>query len=62
MDLIFAIQANDRECFVSRMEFSNGILCQSNGRRTMLRKTMIAFAKTAAFVSGLSVEQGLGLR
>jgi hypothetical protein len=52
MDLIFAIQANDREFF-----------CQSNGRRrvpkgvpTMLRKTMIVLAKAAALTSGLTVE------
>ena len=52
MDLIFAIQANDREFF-----------WQSNGRRrvpkgvpTMLRKTMIVLAKAAALTSGLTVE------
>ena len=39
------------------------IFCQSNGRRrvpkavpTMLRKTMIVLAKTAALTSGLTVE------
>src|SRR3982074_1322135 len=51
MDLIFAIQANDRDFF-----------CQSNGRRrvpkgvpTMLRKTMIVLAKAAALTRGLTV-------
>jgi hypothetical protein len=68
MDLIFAIQANDREFFV--MNFlsvertpSRPKICQSNGRRrvpkgvpTMLRKTMIVLAKAAALTSGLTVE------
>jgi hypothetical protein len=51
MDLIFAIQG------------TIVIFCQSNGRRrvpkgvpTMLRKTMIVFAKAAALTSGLTAE------
>jgi hypothetical protein len=51
MDLIFAIQANDREFFVSRMDavVPKGVL-------TMLGKTMIVLAKAAALTSGLTVE------
>jgi hypothetical protein len=51
MDLIFAIQANDRELFVSRMDavVPKGVL-------TMLGKTMIVLAKAAALTSGLTVE------
>jgi hypothetical protein len=50
MDLIFAIQANDREFFVSRMD------AVAKGVPTMLRKTMIVLAKAAALTSGLTVE------
>ena len=51
MDPIFAIQANDREFFVSRMDavVPKGVL-------TMLGKTMIVLAKAAALTSGLTVE------
>ena len=51
MDLIFAIQANDREFFVNRMDavVPKGVL-------TMLGKTMIVLAKAAALTSGLTVE------
>jgi len=51
MDLIFAIQANDREFFVSRMDavVPKGVL-------TMLGKTMIVLAKAAALTGGLTVE------
>jgi hypothetical protein len=51
MDLIFAIQANDREFFVSRMDavVPKGVL-------TMLGKTMIVLAKAAALTSGLTAE------
>jgi hypothetical protein len=51
MDLIFAIQANDREFFVNRMDavVPKGVL-------TMLGKTMIVLAKAAALTGGLTVE------
>ena len=60
MDLIFAIQANDREFFVSRMD---AVVPQGRmdavvpkGVLTMLGKTMIVLAKAAALTSGLTVE------
>ena len=52
MDLIFAIQANDREFFVSRMDGRR----VPKGVPAMLRKTMIVLAKAAALTSGLTVE------
>ena len=52
MDLIFAIQANDREFFVSRMD----AVAVPKRVPTMLRKTMIVLAKAAALTSGLTVE------
>ena len=48
MDLIFALQANDREFFGRRRV--------PKGLPTMLRKTMIVLAKAAALTSGLTVE------
>ena len=57
MDLIFAIQANDREFFVSRMDaVASQKECLPKGVPTMLRKTMIVLAKAAALTSGLTVE------
>jgi hypothetical protein len=52
MDRIFAIQANDREFFVSRMD----AVASEKGVPTMLRKTMIVLAKAAALTSGPTVE------
>src|ERR1700752_3433425 len=48
MDLIFTLQANDRE-FFGRRRVPKGV-------PAMLRKTMIVLAKAAAFTSGLTVE------
>ena len=60
MDLIFAIQANDRESFVSRMDavVPKGRMdaVVPKGVLTMLGKTMIVLAKAAALTSGLTVE------
>ena len=60
MDLIFAIQANDREFFVSRMDavVPKGRMdaVVPKGVLTMLGKTMIVLAKAAALTSGLTVE------
>ena len=60
MDLIFAIQANDREFFVSRMDavVPKGRMdaVVPEGVLTMLGKTMIVLAKAAALTSGLTVE------
>jgi len=52
MDLIVAIEANDRELFVSRMD----AVASQKEVPTMLRKTMIVLAKAAALTSGLTVE------
>jgi hypothetical protein len=52
MDLIFAIAANDREFFVSRMD----AVASQKECPTMFRKTMIVLAKAAALTSGLTVE------
>ena len=51
MDLIFAIQVNDRE-FLS-VEWTPS---RPKRRASMLRKTMIDLAKAAALTSGLTVE------
>jgi hypothetical protein len=61
MDLIFAIQANDREFFVSRMDaVASQKECpecyECYARPTMLRETMIVLAKAAALTSGPIVE------
>jgi len=60
MDLIFAIQANDREFFVSRMDavVPKGRMdaVVPKGVLTMLGKTMIVLAKAAALTGGLTVE------
>jgi len=69
MDLIFAIQANDREFFVSRMDAvvpkgrMDAVVPKGRmdavvpkGVLTMLGKTMIVLAKAAALTSGLTVE------
>jgi len=60
MDLIFAIQANDREFFVNRMDavVPKGRMdaVVPKGVLTMLGKTMIVLAKAVALTSGLTVE------
>ena len=53
MDLIFAIQANDREFFVSRMD-----AVAAKRSASMLRKTMIVLAKVGAALL-CTLEQGL---
>jgi hypothetical protein len=53
MDLIFAIQSKDRECFVSRM----GAVAAKRSA-SMLRKTMIVLAKVGAALL-CTLEQGL---
>jgi hypothetical protein len=52
-DLIFAIQAKDRECFVSRMD-----AVAAKRSASMLRKTMIVLAKVGAALL-CTLEQGL---
>jgi hypothetical protein len=53
MDPIFAIQAKDRECFVSRMD-----AVAAKRSASMLRKTMIVLAKVGAALL-CTLEQGL---